>query len=214
MPKDPSLYLRQLEVGPMENFIYLIGDRASGECVMVDPAWDVDSVLKVAEADDMKVTGGMVTHTHYDHCNGAEALLSKIKGKLHVHVKEAGFLKGMRSDIALVESGDKLQIGRYTITFIHTPGHTPGSQCFMVEDHLVSGDTLFINACGRCDLPGGNAAQMYESLQTLSNLPEHTILLPGHNYDKEPTSTIGKEKRENPYYQAGSLEDFLSERMG
>lgn len=213
MPENAGLYLRQLEVGPMENFIYLIGDRASGDCVMVDPAWDVDAVLKIAAADDMKVTAGLVTHTHYDHCNGAENLLRQIKGKLYVHKTEAGFMKGMRPEIAPVESGDKLKVGRFTITFIHTPGHTPGSQCFMVEDHLVSGDTLFINACGRCDLPGGDAVKMYESLQMLAKLPERTILLPGHNYDRDRTSTLGKEKRENPYYQVRSLEDFLANRM-
>ncbi|HTL48694.1 MAG TPA: MBL fold metallo-hydrolase [Verrucomicrobiae bacterium] len=209
-----NLYLKQLLVGPMDNFIYLIGDKKKGECVMVDPAWDVPAVLKIADSDEMKVTGALLTHTHYDHCNGAETFLEKTGGRLYVNKNEAPFMKGMRSDVVKVDSGHQLKVGDFTITFIHTPGHTPGSQCFMIEDHLVSGDTLFINACGRCDLPGGNAEQMYSSLQTLGRLPEHVILLPGHHYDRDPTSTIGKEKRENPYYQANSLQEFLEDRMG
>jgi glyoxylase-like metal-dependent hydrolase (beta-lactamase superfamily II) len=113
-----------------------------------------------------------------------------------------------------VDSGYKLQVGDFEITFLHTPGHTPGSQCFLVNNTLVSGDTLFINACGRCDLPGGNAEQMYSSLERLSKLPDGVILLPGHNYAAEPTSTIGREKQNNPYYQCRSLQDFLAFRMG
>jgi glyoxylase-like metal-dependent hydrolase (beta-lactamase superfamily II) len=162
----------------------------------------------------MEVVGGLITHTHFDHCNGVEDLLAQTKSKIYVHAKEAGFLKGMQSEIEKVDSGYRLPVGDLTITFLHTPGHTPGSQCFMIDDNLVSGDTLFINACGRCDLPGGNVNQMYESLRRLAALDEKTILLPGHNYAAEPTSTIGKEKRQNPYYQCHSLAEFLNFRTG
>ena len=208
------LYLRQLEIGPMQNFVYLIGDRVKKECFMIDPAWDVDTVLRTAQADEMKVLGGLITHTHFDHCNGAENLIAKTGAKIYVHKNEAGFLKGMKGDLQTVESGDQLPVGDLNITILHTPGHTPGSQCFMIEGNLVSGDTLFINACGRCDLPGGNADQMYESLQKLAGLDPRTILLPGHNYADEPTSTIGQEKKKNPYYQCHNLAAFLSLRTG
>lgn len=206
------LYIKQLEVGPMQNFVYLIGDRLKRQCVMVDPAWDVDSVLQQAKEDEMEVVGGLITHTHFDHCNGTADLLAQTKSKIYVHAKEAEFLKGMQNDIVKVDAGYRLPIGDLTITFLHTPGHTPGSQCFMIGDNVVSGDTLFINACGRCDLPGGNVNQMYESLQKLAKLDEKTILLPGHNYAGEPTSTIGKEKKRNPYYQCHSLAEFLNFR--
>jgi glyoxylase-like metal-dependent hydrolase (beta-lactamase superfamily II) len=212
--KEPPIYLKQLEVGPMQNFIYLIGDPKKRECVMVDPAWDVDQVLRVAHADDMKVIGGLITHTHFDHCNGVEELLEKTKSKVYVHKNETKFLKGMQKDMVKVDSGFKLAVGDIVITFLHTPGHTPGSQCFLLQDRLVSGDTLFINACGRCDLSGGDATEMYESLQRLAKLDDSTILLPGHNYADRTTSTIGDEKRFNPYYQAHSLQDFLRLRMG
>ena len=209
-----NLYLKQFEVGPMENFIYLIGDKQKRECVMVDPAWDVDFVLKQAQADDMKVVGGLITHTHYDHCNGVEDLLNKTQSKIYVHKKEAEFLKGKKDDIVKTESGLKILVGDLEITFLHTPGHTPGSQCFLIQDNVVSGDTLFINACGRCDLPGGNASEMYASLKRLSELDPKTILLPGHNYADHPTSTLGEEQKQNPYYQCHSLSEFLNLRMG
>ena len=209
-----NLYLKQLQMGPMENFIYLIGDSKTKECVMVDPAWDVAQVLSVAEKDEMTIVGGLATHHHYDHTNGIQDLLTKVGCPVYVNKNDAPYLKGLQSEITRVDSGHRLRVGGIEITFIHTPGHTPGSQCFLVNHRLVSGDTLFINACGRCDLPGGDAKQMYASLQQLAKLEDNVILLPGHNYADEPTSTIGQEKRLNPYYQTHSLQDFLVSRMG
>ncbi len=213
MTEVPTLYLKQLEVGPMQNFVYLIGDRAKRECVMVDPAWDVRRALEEAAKDEMKVTGALVTHAHFDHVNGLGDFLKQVKGKIYCQRDEAEFLKSWRSDLKPMESGEKLAVGDIEITFLHTPGHTPGSQCFLAENKLVSGDTLFIQACGRCDLPGGNPEQMYYSLKRLAELDENTVLYPGHNYSDEPTSTIGQEKRWNPYLQKQSLQDFLSFRM-
>lgn len=211
---NSSLYLKQIEVGPMQNYMYLIGDRQKRECVLIDPAWEVDRVFGEAEKEGMKVTAALVTHAHYDHVNAADDFLKKVKGKIYCNKNEAEFLKPLRSDLRPVEGGEKLAVGGIEITFLHTPGHTPGSQCFLVQDNLVSGDTLFIQACGRCDLPGGNAEQMYYSLRRLAELDENTVLYPGHNYTNEPTSTIGQEKQQNPYLQKEDLGDFLTFRMG
>lgn len=208
------LYLKQLEVGPMQNFIYLIGDREKHECVMVDPAWDIKTVLEAAAKDEMKVTGALVTHAHFDHVNALDEFLKDVKGKIYCNKDEAEFLKLWASDLKPVGDGDKLSVGNIEITFLHTPGHTPGSQCFLVQEKLVSGDTLFIQACGRCDLPGGDPEQMYYSLKRLAELNENTVLYPGHNYSDGPTSTIGQEKRWNPYLQSPNLQDFLAFRMG
>jgi len=212
--KPPCLYLKQLEVGPMQNFVYLIGDREKRECMMVDPAWEVGRVLKEAKKDEMKVVGALVTHAHFDHVNGLDDFLKEVKGKIHCNKDESEFLKDWRSDLKPMSDGDRLSVGDIEITFLHTPGHTPGSQCFLVQDKLVSGDTLFIQACGRCDLPGGDAEQMYYSLKRLAGLEENVILYPGHNYSEESTSTIGQEKRWNPYLKTPNLQDFLSFRMG
>ena len=164
-----ELYLRQMELGPMQNFVYLVGDREAGECVVVDPAWEIDTIVRTAEADGVRITGALVTHTHQDHVGGSladwgmpgripgvEELLDRVRAKVYVHRAEREFLRGFGSDLVQVESATDLAVGRFTITFIHTPGHTPGSQCFLVDGRLVSGDTLFIRACGRTDLPGGD----------------------------------------------------------
>ena len=215
---DDQLYLRQLELGMMQNFSYLIGDPVTRECVVVDPAWEIDTLLETVNADDMRLTGALVTHTHPDHVGGnlfghdipgVEALLERVRAKVYVHKAEREFLKGFGSDLVKVDNQDTLPVGRFTLTFLHTPGHTPGSQCFLVDGRLVSGDTLFIGACGRTDLPGSDPEEMYCSLtQRLGALPDETVLLPGHNYGGL-YSTIGREKRGNPFMRFASLGEFL-----
>jgi glyoxylase-like metal-dependent hydrolase (beta-lactamase superfamily II) len=140
---------------------------------------------------------------------GVEELLEQAPLKVYVHKAEREFLKGLGSDLVKVDNHDTLQVGRLTLTFMHTPGHTPGSQCFLVEDRLISGDTLFIGSCGRTDLPGSDPSEMYYSLtQRLAALPDATVLLPGHNYGGT-SSTIGAEKSRNPFMRFSSLGDFL-----
>lgn len=199
----------------MENFVYLVGDREKKEALLVDPAWEVQAVLEQAAKDGFRVTGALISHTHFDHVNGLEDLLRATDGVVYVHKGESEFLRGMKQNLRKMEGGEKIRIGSINITFLHTPGHTPGSQCFLVnEKSLISGDTLFINACGRCDLPGGDAEQMYRSLDRLASLDESTVLYPGHNYADDPTSTIGREKQSNPYLKISNLDDFLKFRMG
>ena len=220
---EDAIYIRQLELGPMQNFVYLVGDPVARECVVVDPAWEIDAILETAQADDMTITGALVTHTHQDHVGGSleswgmpgripgvEELLGRIPAKVYVHKAEREFLRGFGSDLVRVDNHDTLPIGRLTLTFLHTPGHTPGSQCFLVDDRLISGDTLFIGSCGRTDLPGSDPSEMYYSLtQRLAALPDATVLLPGHNYGGAE-STIGNEKRRNPFMRFPSLADFLA----
>jgi len=209
-----ALYLKQLELGPMENFIYLIGSTETREAAVVDPAWEVDTILRVAEQDDMRITKILITHGHPDHTNGVEELMNQTQAKVYLHKSEAEFMRSVWSDFVKVEGGDVLRIGNIPITFLHTPGHTPGSQCFLLEDKLISGDTLFIGFCGRCDLPGGNPEQMYDSLYNrLGKLDDRTLLYPGHNYGKTPVSTLRDEKAQNPYLQFKSLREFVNFRM-
>jgi hydroxyacylglutathione hydrolase len=223
---DATVYLRQMELGPMQNFVYLVGDPVARECVVVDPAWEIDTIVETAERDGMRLVGALVTHTHQDHVGGSleswgmpgripgvEDLLGRVPLKVYVHKAEREFLRGFGSDLVQVDNHDTLKVGQFTLTFMHTPGHTPGSQCFLVGDRLVSGDTLFIGSCGRTDLPGSDPSEMYYSLtQRLAALPDDTILLPGHNYGG-PSSTIGDEKRQNPFMRFAALGDFL-EVMG
>jgi hydroxyacylglutathione hydrolase len=220
---EPRMFVRQLELGPMQNFVYLVGDREARQCVVVDPAWEIDTIVDTAQAADMAIVGALVTHTHQDHVGGSlaswgmpgripgvEELLARVPAKVYVHKAEREFLPGLGSDLVKVDNHDTLAVGNLTITFLHTPGHTPGSQCFLVEDQLISGDTLFIGSCGRTDLPGSDPTEMYYSLtQRLAALPDTTALLPGHNYGG-PSSTIGTEKRQNPFMRFPSLGDFLA----
>jgi glyoxylase-like metal-dependent hydrolase (beta-lactamase superfamily II) len=225
--KDDTIYLKQLELGPMQNFVYLVGDPVARQCVVVDPAWEIDTIVDTARADDMTIVGALVTHTHQDHVGGSleswgmpgripgvEELLGRVPAKVYVHKAEREFLRGFGSDLVKVDNHDTLPVGRLTLRFMHTPGHTPGSQCFLVDDRLISGDTLFIGSCGRTDLPGSDPSEMYYSLtQRLAALPDDTVLLPGHNYGG-PRSTIGAEKRTNPFMQFPSLGDFLQTMGG
>ena len=212
------LYLKQLELGPMQNFVYLIGDPETRDCIVVDPAWEIDTIVDTIAADGMRLVGVVVTHTHQDHVGGhlfgfdipgLEELLARTPAKVYVHKAEREFLHGFGSDLVKVDGGDTLRVGGRTVTFIHTPGHTPGSQCFLVDGRLVSGDTLFIRSCGRTDLPGSDPAEMYTSLtRRLGALPDETVVFPGHNYGGSST-TIGDEKRHNPVMRFSSMSDFL-----
>jgi len=215
------LYFRQIELGPMQNYVYLIGSAETRKVAVVDAAWEIDTILRLAAKDDVEITHAFVTHTHPDHVGGRFAgteiegvteLLGKCKAKVVVHKSEAEFLTELSaSDVIKAESGDKIDVGGVEIQLLHTPGHTPGSQCFLVDNRIVSGDTLFIGSCGRIDLPGSNPEQMYYSLtQKLMALPDETILFPGHNYSDRPTSTIGAEKQTNPYFRFHSLKQFLA----
>jgi glyoxylase-like metal-dependent hydrolase (beta-lactamase superfamily II) len=213
----PQFYLRQMEVGPMENFVYLIGDPITRCVMVVDPAWQVDTILKAAEADGMKVTGALISHHHYDHTNGIEALLEATDAKVYVNKHDAEFVSVPKSNLVKTDHGEEIKIGEISVKALHTPGHTPGSQCFHVQGNLVSGDTLFIKGCGRCDLPGGDPEAMYYTLtQKLMRMKDDTVLLPGHNYAERPRSTLGDEKLQNPYLRtaSASLKDFLALRMG
>ena len=226
---ESDLYFCQAAVGEMANFAYIVGSRSAREAMIVDPAWDVDFLLDTAENDGMKIVGALVTHYHQDHVGGSlfghsiqglDRLMERNPCEIHVNKHEAdGLVKvtGVsQSDLVQHEGGDIVELGGVRTRLLHTPGHTPGSQCFLVEEasrpgHLVSGDTLFLGSCGRVDLPGSNPEDMYHSLNgTLKHLPDETILYPGHLYSADPQSTMGEQKQSNPFLRVTSLEMFLS----
>ena len=223
-----DLYFAQIPVGRMANLAYLVGSRSTREALIVDPAWSVDALLDRAEADGMKVTGALVTHYHQDHVGGSifgmqiegvDRLLARQPVPLYVNEHEAEGTKQVtgasESDLKRMAGGDELVLGQVRVRMIHTPGHTPGSQCFLVEEagqpgRLVSGDTLFLGSCGRVDLPGSNPEDMYRSLnEKLARLPDDTIVYPGHLYSSEPHDTLGHEKRTNPFLRVANLDQFL-----
>ena len=227
------LYFRQLLSGrdfavsdhlanQMVNFVYLIGDRQTRECVIVDPAYAVRDLLETIAQDDMNLTGVLATHYHADHVGGSmmgmniegvSTLLELQPVPIHVNTNEATWVTRTTgiSDTDLVKhsGGDKLRVGEIEITFVHTPGHTPGSQCFLVAQRLVAGDTLFLEGCGRTDLPGSDPGQMFSSLQKLSEMPPDTLVCLGHQYSAMPSSNLGDVVATNHVFKPQTQEQWL-----
>jgi glyoxylase-like metal-dependent hydrolase (beta-lactamase superfamily II) len=210
-----ELYVRQLQLGPMENFVYLVGAQGAKETAIVDAAWDVEAAMRAAQEDGRVVTHALVSHHHFDHTNGIPDLLTHGKTRIYINDKDKESLHtDFRNEVIGVKAGDAVEVGPLKVHAFHTPGHTPGSTCWHAEGSLFAGDTVFVNACGRCDLAGGDPEQMFESLNKVSRLPEETKLYPGHDYGDVRVSTVGREKTHNPYFQKlNALTDFVSWRM-
>jgi glyoxylase-like metal-dependent hydrolase (beta-lactamase superfamily II) len=210
-----ALYVRQLKLGPMENFVYLVGAEGARETALIDPAWDVEAAVAAVEQDGRAITHALVSHHHFDHVNGLPALLSK--GGIRVFAHRADLPKlapELQGEVVGVDAGDGVEVGPLRIAAMHTPGHTPGSTCWHAGEALFAGDTVFVNACGRCDLAGGDPEQMFQSLKRVSELPGEVRLYPGHDYGDVPISSVARERERNPYFQKlASLSDFLAYRM-
>lgn len=200
----------------MKNFVYLVGPADSDEVLVVDPAWDVPAIEAAAREDGKRIAGAFASHCHGDHINGLPELLSRHDVPVYANAEEIAFSQELRKAgdaLRPVRGGDALPLAP-GFQAIHTPGHTPGSHCLLARGALVSGDTVFINACGRCDLKGGDPEAMYRSLtQTLAPLPAETRLLPGHDYADHPESTLADERAHNPYFQLRDLQSFVAYRM-
>jgi glyoxylase-like metal-dependent hydrolase (beta-lactamase superfamily II) len=232
---DERVYFRQLLSGrdfaqgdqmarQMVNFVYLIGDRETGEALVVDPAYVVRDLVDLVESDGMRLTGVLATHYHPDHVGGemggsgiegVGALLEVVQVPVHVQKEEVPWVERATgvtaSHLVGHDSGDVVQVGSVKVELIHTPGHTPGSQCFLVDGRLVAGDTLFLEGCGRTDLPGSDPVAMYESLTTrLSRVPDDAVLFPGHQYSGDPSQSMGETRRTNYVFRPRSLQEWTT----
>ena len=229
------LYFRQLLSGrdfatddpvarQMVNFTYVIGDAETREVFLVDPAYSPDELLALLAADGLHLVGVVATHYHADHIGGSlmghavagiAEIAARVDVPIHVQAHEVTWVAqgtGVGSPpVVAHESGDVINVGQIDITLIHTPGHTAGSQCLSFEGRLVSGDTLFVNGCGRTDLPGSNPREMYLSLQErLADLPDETLLFPGHFYSPEPFATLGEVRAHNAVLAPRSAEEWMA----
>lgn len=212
---EPGIFVHQFELGPWENFIYFIGDRATRRCAVVDPAWDADFILAEARRLGVEITDILCTHSHFDHVNRVDAILEKHDVPVHMMGEEIDFSGFRCENLQRRSPGDVVRIGDHLdVAFVHTPGHTPGSTTYRIQDAIVTGDTLFIQGCGRCDFVGGDPEVMYRTLRGLTDaLPKETRMYPGHNYGPVTVSTLDEELKENPYLQHSTLADFVAHRM-
>ncbi len=196
----------------MANFVYIIGDPQTKRCAVVDPAWDVTAIREAIEKSGWRLSCILATHNHFDHINGVAELLEHADVPVYIHVNDAYALKELKGNVRPTRGGDKVELGKLDITFLHTPGHTEGSQCFLFADRLLSGDTLFIRGCGRVDLPNSDPEKMYQSLRKIASLDDQTVVFPGHNYAEAPCAPLASEKKHNPYLKLSvtqGLGDFL-----
>lgn len=207
------MIVEQIPVGPMKNFSYVIGCEKTNEGAIIDTGWDIDDILFVARKYGLKITTIIQTHAHYDHIQKLDEAIAKTKARVLIHEKEPYDVEAITKDFKKIKDKDVAILGTLKLTFIHTPGHTPGSMCILVENNLFSGDTLFVEGCGRVDLPGSSPEQMYYSLGKLKNLPDTLEVYPGHDYGSVPHSTLGHEKKHNRFMKSGTKEEFFGVRL-
>ena len=216
MPQGQNSYtIHSMELGPMENFVYLIHDHASNTAAIVDPAWEVNEVLDFADSKDIRITDILLTHSHHDHINGLQQTLEHSDAKIHLLKPEAAFWGANLNKPVLHHGADQIKIGDSKVNILHTPGHTPGSACYQVGNDLIAGDTLFVFGCGRCDMVGGDPEEMFQTLKKMkAELPASTVLHPGHNYaPQSPTSTMEAQCQGNPFLHFDESADFVKYRM-
>jgi len=189
------MIFKQVKVGMMGNFSYIIGD--SGEAAVVDPGWEYKKLIKICEENKLAIKKILLTHVHYDHVLDLKKIVKKTDAEVYVHKSEGLKDKGFK--IKNIKEGDVVSVGKVKVKVLHTPGHSSGGVCFLFDKKLLSGDTLFVGAIGRVDLPGSSEEDIMKSLKRLSKLDEDIEVYPGHDYGSMPKSTIGYEKENNEF---------------
>jgi hydroxyacylglutathione hydrolase len=199
------MLLEQYRIGPYLNFTYLVADREDGEGVVIDPSFGIDPVLAAIDTKKVRVRYILNTHSHQDHVAGNQEVRDRTGAKVVAHK-----VAPLGQDVS-VEDGDRFEAGPLRFEVVHTPGHTKDSVLYVFEGQVATGDTLFVGECGRTDLPGGDPSEMYDSLlRRVVALDDALVVLPGHDYGATPTSTVGREKRENYTLKPRTREEFLA----
>jgi hydroxyacylglutathione hydrolase len=207
------MFTRQMQVGKFAVFAYIIGSETTGEAMVVDPAGDIDMILREAAKNRLRIKYIVNTHSHVDHVLGNKKMKDVTGAEIVIHEAEASDLVNQPAHVmdmfgaeasppadVKVRDNDMITVGDISLQVLHTPGHSPGSMCLYGNGIVCTGDTLFVGGVGRTDLQGGSWQTLVASVRTkLFALPDSTVVLPGHNYGEAPKSTIGVEKVTNPY---------------
>jgi len=188
------MIIKQMAIGYMDNFSYLIGCENTRQALVIDPGPNVDQIVSVAQKEDLIIVTIVNTHGHGDHTAGNAALKSRTGARVIIHERDGD--RYPDADV-LLSSEKTLQLGDISLDVIPTPGHTPGGICLHAQGNLFTGDTLFVGDSGRTDLAGGDRSTLGKSIRRLMELPDDTVVWPGHDYGPSPSSTIGWEKRNN-----------------
>ena len=208
---NKPLEIRQLRLGPMANFIYIVFCPTTREAICIDPAWDSKFIVDEIESNDLTVTGIFLTHEHHDHVNAVADLL----GYYSVPIYASAYSTYSDFPFEGLTNQSTLQLGNLQLTVYLTPGHSPGGMCIYSEPHLFTGDTLFVDGCGRCDLVGSDVHEMYNSLfNIISSFPNSTIVYPGHDYGPKPSDTLRNQYQKNRFFQSNSKSTFIRKRLG
>ena len=197
--------IAQIPVGSMLNFSYIVYDEKNSIGIIIDPSWDLEKLLVFLEKNNITAKYIINTHTHFDHILGNDHISEITKAKIIQHEKST-----QKKEISVVDH-ENISIGELNLEVLYTPGHSEDSICLIVnKESIITGDTLFVENCGRVDLPGSNPEKMYDSLSKVANLDDALVVYPGHNYGSTPTSTILNEKTNNPMLNFETKEAFLN----
>ncbi len=208
------IHIESFFLGPMDNIVYILSDSDTKTCLVIDPAWDISQLITYIEKKQFCLNGILLTHGHHDHCNGLNELLSYRYVNVYLSELEAPSLTPHVTSLIKIKNQHRIPLGKLTITSYLTPGHTPGGACYQIAGHLFTGDTLFVNGCGRCDLDNSNVDDMYHSLEWFKSLPSTTMIYPGHHYGDRTTDTLENQKKTNRFLLCKNKEAFIRKRMG
>lgn len=200
-------------LGALENSIHIICDHKTKTACVIDPAWQADLFIEITKEMGYKISDIWLTHWHPDHTNATDELAEKTGAKVLAGKDEARYLSGVKSPIIYCSDEQEISLGSTTAQVIFTPGHTAGGVCFLLDNHLVAGDTLFVYGAGHCALPGADAKQFFASMQRLKTLPDNAYLHCGHDYGSEITTTMAAQKQGNPFLLIDNEADFVRYRQ-
>lgn len=215
-PAEMPYLINRLKVGFsfVRNFTYIIIDKNTRQAGIVDPAWELDTIVETLGSLDAELTAILLTHSHFDHVNLVRPLLKRFRAEVYMSRQEIEFYKYSCKHLNATQHLDPIAVGQTAVSCLFTPGHTAGSTCFLLPDSLFTGDTVFTEGCGMCHTHGACPEKMFSSIQEIKKaVPQHVRIYPGHSFGMEPGQTLRRLMKENIYFQIEEKAKFVDFRM-